>query len=209
MNLKKCLLIVSIFLPSPFKIFLYRRIFKWDIGSHCKIGLSYIESGNVSLGDNVTICHFNIFKGIRELKIGDEAYIKNFNNFYGSPHFPDWPCALQIGTKAKIMSHHFIDVSGTITLGDDVIIGGRDTQIWSHTRLLKDKIPTLVHLPVWIENSTYIGARATLVGCKLPKNATIGAGSVITKDFSQEGEFILIAGNPGIVKRRYSSSNSE
>jgi acetyltransferase-like isoleucine patch superfamily enzyme len=206
MNLKKILLIVAVFLPSPLKLFLYRKIFKWDIGSHCKIGLSYIESVNVSMGDNVTICHFNIFKGIRNLKIGDEVYIKNFNNFYGSPHFSDWPCALDIGAKSKIMSHHFIDVSGQITLGYDVIIGGRDTQIWSHTRLIENQVPILTHLSVDIGDSAYIGARATLVGCKLPKNVTVGAGSVITKDFSTEIEPVLIAGNPGIIKRRYSST---
>jgi acetyltransferase-like isoleucine patch superfamily enzyme len=207
MNLKKILLIVAVFLPQPLKLFLYRKIFKWDIGSHCKIGLSYIESVNVSLGNNVIICHFNIFKGIQDLKIGDKVYIKNFNNFYGSPNFSGWPCTLHIGAKSNIMSHHFIDVSGHITLGYDVTIGGRDTQIWSHTRLIENQVPTLTsYLSVDIGDSTYIGARATLVGCKLPKNSIVGAGSVITKDFSNETDSVLIAGNPGIIKRRYSST---
>jgi len=64
-------------------------------------------------------------------------------------------------------------------------------------------MPQLAPITVEIGADAYIGARATLVGCKLPSKALVGAGSVVTKDFADIHDRVLIAGNPAKVVKTY------
>jgi acetyltransferase-like isoleucine patch superfamily enzyme len=198
----KFVLILAIFLPQFLKRAIYSRIMGWQIEAGAKIGLSFMDIKNVYLGKDVKIGHFNIIKNLHFLEIGDNTYIANFNHVFGNTR-PDWPATLKIGRHVNFMSHHFIDVGGTIEIGDRVVLGGRDTHIWGHSLIYTNGKRKLKPLDMTIGQDAYIGARATLLGCSIPDGAIVGAGSVVTKSFPSEDAPILIAGNPAAVKKRY------
>jgi len=101
------------------------------------------------------------------------------------------------------MSHHFLDVGGSISLGDSVTLAGRDTQIWSHTMKMQDGKQVLVPVAVHVGNMAYVGAKVIVVCSDLPAWCLVGAGAVVVKSFPDNGEVQVIAGNPATVKRTY------
>jgi len=202
--MRKLLLVLAALLPLPLKLGIYRRLLGWRIGKNVRIGWSYLDAGHVTLGDNVRIGHFNLVRGVKRLSVGSGTYIANLNQMFGAA-YPGWDSTLIIGENVNFMSRHFIDVGGTVTIGDRTVVGGRETQFWSHTRAFVDGAPSLQPTSVHVAEEVYIGARATLVGCAIPAGAVVGAGSVVTKSFAPEVARLLIAGNPASVRKRYDS----
>jgi acetyltransferase-like isoleucine patch superfamily enzyme len=206
--MRKILLIVAVIMPQPLKLFVYRRIMGWKIGKQVIIGLSYIESREVVLGDNVRIRHFNIIRGLQRFQVGSDCYIANFNQFFGNDYEDvGWTRELTLGEKVLFMSHHFVDVAGTVTIESHTTVAGRDTHFWSHSLTYPMGVPALVPMNVHVGEGAYIGARTTLVGCNIPDGAVVGAGSVVNKTFAPESCRLLIAGNPATIKKRYDSAN--
>ncbi|MFM2061304.1 MAG: hypothetical protein RLZZ507_974 [Cyanobacteriota bacterium] len=200
------LLILAVIMPQPLKLFVYRRIMGWKIGKQVRIGFSYIESDEVILGDNVLIRHFNVIRSLKHFQVGSDSYIANFNEFFGnnSPG-TQWVRELTLGEKVLFMSHHFIDVAGTVTIGSHTTVAGRDTHFWSHSMTYPDGVPVLAPMDVHVGKGVYIGARSTLLGCNIPDGAVVGAGSIVNKTFAPETSRLLIAGNPATIKKRYDS----
>lgn len=207
--MRKFFLILTMFMIQPLKLFVYRRIYGWNIGHTVKIGFSYIDADDVLIGDGVRIGNFNIIRNLRHLQVDTGSFIANFNQFYGNKYQdPQWKTCLIIRDHVLFMSHHFIDVAGTIEIGSKTVVGGRDTHFWSHSLVSENDSSKLVPLDIFIGKNVYIGARATLLGCSIPDAAIIGMGSVVTKSFSAEDCQLLIAGNPAMIKKRYSTANN-
>jgi acetyltransferase-like isoleucine patch superfamily enzyme len=201
--------LLSVVMPNPIKIFVYRNLFGWKIGSKVKIGFSYIDSKEVIIKDDSRIGHFNVFRNLKKLHIGSGCYIANFNEVFGALYNGEqWKSAFYLDNEAMIMSHHFFDAGGLINIGQKTVVGGRDSHFWGHTRKYdENNQPTLAALDISIGESVYIGARSTLIGCTIPKGAIVGAGSVVTsKEFKidVDGNSILIAGNPASIRKVYS-----
>jgi acetyltransferase-like isoleucine patch superfamily enzyme len=202
--LRHCLLWFSVILPFAWKGHFYRWVFGWKIGKGVRIGLSYLDAANVTIGDEVHIGHFNVCKSVRVLEIGEGTWISNFNTFSGS-HQRDknWVSSIKIGQRCMIMSRHLFDAGGGITLGDEVTIAGREVHLWTHTMVHQDDHFALVAKPLVLGNHCYIGARATLLFCELPDSTMVGAGSVVTKSIAETDQILMLAGNPAVVKRQY------
>ncbi|MBJ7332408.1 MAG: hypothetical protein JHC95_21110 [Solirubrobacteraceae bacterium] len=203
--LRKLLSIAVIPMPQAVKRLVYRRFFGWEIADDVSIGLSWIDIEEVVLAPGVRIGHFNLIKGGRRFAIGRNSYMKNFNQFLGpglnDHHFPT--CTFEMGAESRIMSRHFFDLSGDIVIADDVNIGGRDSQLWSHSRFTRpDGYRDLAPKTLTIEEGVYTGARVTLVHCTIPKGAVVGAGAVVTRSFEIEKVGDVIAGNPATVITR-------
>ena len=202
--MRKLILVLAVVLPLPLKLLLYRTLLKWKIGRNVRIGFSYLEAAEAEIGDEVRIGHFNVVRGVRRLRIGRGTYIANFNEIFGDGgYYEKFVSCLEIGAGVSLMSHHFIDLGGTVIIGDRTTIGGRDTHFWSHTRTLSGGAAQLEPTTVEIGTDVYVGARATLVGCSIPDGAVVGAGSVVTKSFAPEAQRLLIAGNPATIRKRY------
>jgi acetyltransferase-like isoleucine patch superfamily enzyme len=201
--MQKILLALLVLLPSTIKILIYRKVLGWKVGKNVRIGFSYIDALKVEIGDRVQIGNFNVFQRIIDLSIGEHSYIRNFNQFSGGGYDESWTRILSIGEKVIVMNNHFVDVAGTVKIGSHTTIAGRDTHIWSHTMSYEGGIPKLIPQDVEIGEEVYIGARVTVLFCKIPNKAVIGAGSVVTKSLVSEGGRVLIAGNPAIIKKYY------
>ncbi|MEO0924435.1 MAG: hypothetical protein AAFY63_01035 [Cyanobacteria bacterium J06643_13] len=211
-KLNKILPIVALFLSQPLKLGFYRRFLGWQIGNEVNIGFSYLESEEVIIGDGVKLGHFNIVRNLKLLKIEKDARIANFNQFYGDRRKREqvgWNRELVMEERVRFMSHHFVDVSGTVRIGANTTIGGRDTHFWSHGRLYNDGAFKFGAINIKIGTNSYVGARATLIGCDLPDGVIVGAGSIVNKSFAHDDSCsFLIAGNPAQIKKRYPRQKS-
>jgi acetyltransferase-like isoleucine patch superfamily enzyme len=192
--------------PSFLKVFFFRYFLGWKIGRNVKIGLSLISAKNVEIGDGVYIGHFNQIRLCRYLSVGNKVTIMNNNQITGSSQNSEsWTNEIIIEESCYITSHHFFDISGGIIIGNDSVIGGRDTQIWSHSiKMIKGR-RELVPKKCIIGRKSYLGARVTLVCNTVPSRSLVGAGAVIAKEFqeSQANEGQMIAGNPCKILKKY------
>lgn len=201
--MKKIFLLIVVILPQALKILAYRKLLKWDIQADVKIGLSYIDCDRVVLGKQVKIGHFNIITELRHFEMGEQSNLGNLNHISGRRDHPRWYGQFILGKNSRITSRHFVAAPGKVTIGDNTTIGGRDSQIWSHSLTYETGEAILNPLEVRIGADVYVGARATLVGCSIPNQAVVGAGSVVAKSFEQEEHRVLIVGNPATIKKRY------
>jgi acetyltransferase-like isoleucine patch superfamily enzyme len=202
-----CILVqvFAMLLPHPIKRFVLRSALGWSIGKGTKIGCSIILCAKVRIGANCQIGHFNLFRDLRTLEIGNETKVFNLNHFMASKH-RDWPDCFSIGNNSQITSRHFFDCSGGVRIGNRCLIGGRDSQFWTHFFISHDGVSRIEWRELTIADRCYVCARATLVYCRIPSDCVVGAGAVVTKDFSKEGTGLLLAGNPAQIKRRFIAS---
>jgi acetyltransferase-like isoleucine patch superfamily enzyme len=195
--------VLGALLPASAKCALFRETLGWAIGANTRIGLSLILADNVYIGSGCKIGHGNMFRGLKDLVIGDRTQILNFNDFMAPPHESSWPAVFSIGNDSIITSRHYFDCSGSILIGDYVCVGGRDSQFWTHFLARRPDGKTQTQTE-WLSigERCYIGARATLVYCRIPEDSMVGAGAVVVGDFSDAGAGLLLAGNPASIKKR-------
>ncbi|HQU85738.1 MAG TPA: hypothetical protein PKY59_21560 [Pyrinomonadaceae bacterium] len=213
---KKLKLLILIFLavfPSWVKKLFYRMFFGYKFGKNVKIGFSIIDAAECFIDDNVSIGHLNAFIGIKKLFIGDHARIGNLNIIRGGDEvrlgryieiirlneinsIPD-PVIVNpadprfiLGDGSVVTTSHKIDFTDKVEFGKRVILGGRNSSLWTHNRQQTRQIT--------IGDYSYIGSEIRIApGGTIPPKCIVGIGSVITKEF--DGEYQLIAGVPAKV----------
>ena len=197
-------------LPSAIARPCYRWFFGYKIGKRVRLGFSIIDAVECSIADDVSIGHLNVFTRIQKLSIGDHTRIGVLNMFYGgdavtfgryctvlrfneitSIREPDVvnqiDQRLLIGDGSMIGAWHKIDFTDRIEFGKCVILGGRNSSLWTHNRQMTKSIE--------IGDYTYLGSEIRIApGGSVPAKCIVGMGSVITKSF--QNEYHLIAGVP-------------
>ena len=146
-----------------------------------------VDIANVTFGENVTVVEpANLYGCV----IGDGTFVGPFVEIQGGA---------VIGKRCKIQSHAF--VCDLVTIGDDCVIshgvmfindlfktGGpanRNRELWASTK---------------IGNHVSIGTNSTILAVTICDHVVIGAGSVVTKDFTKPG---IYAGNPAKFLRGF------
>jgi acetyltransferase-like isoleucine patch superfamily enzyme len=208
------LLLVGL-LPSAVKRVLYRLLFGYRIDARVSIGLALLDARTVHLEEGVEIGHFNaitrvtlfragrrarigtgnIVRGGERVTLGDYAEILRLNVLNA---IPDHDCTteprsvLEVGAGAVITSGHRIDFTDRVTLGKNVIVGGRNSSLWTHNRQET--------APIEIGDFCYLGSEVRLApGAKLPDECILGLGSVLTGEIEETRS--LVAGVPAKVVR--------
>jgi len=196
--------------PSPVACMLLRGLFGYKIGKRVRIGFSIIDAAECEIGNDVSIGHFNIFTGIRGLSVGEHTRIGVLNIFRGGDEIrigrycdilrlneinsiPE-PDIINIANPRFLMgdgsmmgASHKIDFTDRVEFGKRVILGGRNSSIWTHNRQATS--------PVTIGDFSYVGSEIRIApGGAIPAKCIVGIGSVITKRFDNENR--LIAGVP-------------
>lgn len=209
------------FFPSFLKRPLYRHLFGYEIGKRVKIGLSVIDVANCRIDDDVTIGHLNIFIGTKTVSIGDNTRIGHFNVFRGgdlvsigryceilrfneinsllaSDMINEVDQTFMIGDGTMLGASHKIDFTDRVEFGTRVILGGRNSSVWTHNRQMTQ--------PVKIGDYSYIGSEIRIApGGEIPAKCIVGIGSIITGKL--EGELKLIAGVPAKVIKGLNTSD--
>lgn len=197
-------------MPSPVTCLCYRLFFGYKIGKKVRIGFSIIDAGECEIGDGVSIGHLNAFVGIKKLTIGEHTRIGALNVFRGGDEIrigryceilrlneinsipePDTVNATDprfiLGDGSMIAASHKIDFTDKVEFGKRVILGGRNSSLWTHNRQMTQ--------PITIGDFTYVGSEIRIApGGSIPARCIVGIGSVITKSFQNENW--LIGGLP-------------
>ena len=197
----KLLRLLAVVLPQPLKRAVFRRVLRWEIAPDAYVGLSYIGADSVKLGPGSYIGHFNIVRNIRRLELGRRAYIKDFNHIFGgTPAGMEGERSFRLGDNSNVMSRHFFDVGGTVAIGNDCLIGGRGTQVYTHSLVTDGDGHRWKVADMDIGDGAFVFAGAVLVHCRIAPGAIVAAGAVLTKSYEPDGdERLLIAGNPAAV----------
>jgi acetyltransferase-like isoleucine patch superfamily enzyme len=192
---------------------LYRLLFGYRIGKRVRIGFSVIDVEKCTIEDDVVIGHLNVFVGTKELIIRDHARIGHLNIIRGGDEVrlgryseiirlneinsipePDVVNEIDprfiLGDGSIVVASHKIDFTDRVEFGKRVILGGRNSSLWTHNRQMTK--------PITIGDYAYVGSEIRVApGGEIPPRSVVGIGSVITKKL--EGENNLIAGVPAKV----------
>jgi len=136
---------------------------------------------NVEFGNNVSIPYPDLVN-LYDCKLGDNCFIGPFVEIQKG---------VTIGNNTRIQSHSFI--CSKVKIKNEVFIG-------HGVMFINDKYPVHRNPEDWdetiVEDGVIIGSNATILPCKIGKNALVGAGSVVTKDVSPNK---IVAGNPAKI----------
>lgn len=197
-------------LPSPVARIAYRLFFGYKIGKRVRIGFSVIEVGRCLIDDDVTIGHFNIFTGTSKVVIGEHTKIGFLNVFRGGDEInigryceilrwneinsipePDAVNEIDprfiLGDGSMIAASHKIDFTDKVVFGKRVILGGRNSSIWTHNRQQTE--------PISVGDNTYLGSEIRMApGAIVPSQCIVAMGSVVSGEMANANH--LIAGVP-------------
>lgn len=203
-------LAIATLLPGFLKRPVYRLFFGYRIGKRVRLGFSLIDVSECDIADDVSIGHLNVFIGTGKLVIGDHARIGHLNIFRGGEEIrlgrysevirlneinsilePDVVNPVDprfiLGDGSVITASHKIDFTDRVVFGKRVILGGRNSSLWTHNRQRTR--------PIIIGDNAYVGSEIRIApGGEIAPNCIVGIGSVITKKF--EEEYRLVAGVP-------------
>src|SRR6476660_2508646 len=194
-------------LPSFLKRPLYRLCYGYKIGKRVRIGLSVINVGSCTIDDDVCIGHFNVITRVEKLTIGDHARIGHLNIIRGGAEvslgryseiirlneinsIPDPDVVNEIdpvfilGDGSIVTTGHKIDFTDRVEIGRRVILGGRNSSLWTHNRQRT--------LPITIGELVYIGSEIRMApGSALPPRCIVGIGSVVTSQLDESRKLIV------------------
>src|SRR4029078_12620340 len=212
---------VFAFLPSFMLRSFYRWVFGYKIGKRVRIGLSIIDARHCEIDDDVSIGHFNVITRVENLLIKDHVRIGHLNVIRGGDSvilgryceiirmneinsIPDPDVVNKIdptfilGDGSILTAGHKIDFTDRVEIGRRVILGGRNSSLWTHNRQRT--------LPITIGAFAYIGSEIRMArGSAIPARSIVGIGSVITAALAEEGK--LIAGVPAKTIKDLSSED--
>jgi len=202
-------------LPGFIKGPAYRLFFGYRLAQRASVGLSLLDASEVNLGSDSRIGHFNLITRVGHLETGSHARIGNLNIVRGGQRvrigayaevtrlnvlnaIPDHDCTtepesvLELGVGVVITSGHRIDFTDRVRLGKNVIIGGRNSSLWTHNRQET--------APIEVGDFCYLGSEVRLApGAKLPDECILGMGAVLTGEIQEPRS--LVAGVPAKVIR--------
>jgi acetyltransferase-like isoleucine patch superfamily enzyme len=111
---------------------------------------------------------------------------------------PDHDCTtspvsiLEIGDGTILVSGHRVDFTDRVTLGRNVIVGGRNSSLWTHNRQQT--------APIVIGDFCYLGSEIRIApGARLAPGCILGLGAVLAGVVSEPDS--LVVGVPARVMR--------
>lgn len=208
-------------LPGVLKRTVYRWLFGYKIARGVRIGITLLDARTVELGEGTEIGHlnavlrvgslitgrrarigiFNIIRGGERVSLGDYSTVMRLNVLNA---IPDHDCetspvsVLDVGAGTVVVSGHRIDFTDRVSLGRNVIIGGRNSSLWTHTRQQT--------APIAIGDFCYLGSEVRLApGAALPERCILALGSVLSGRVETAGS--LVGGVPAKVIRPLSGED--
>jgi acetyltransferase-like isoleucine patch superfamily enzyme len=199
--IKMILMLLSIFLPSKIKVFLYNRFLGWELDATIKIGYSLLLCNKLVMERGAKIGNLTIVKGLSQLYIEENGSLGSLNWITGFPkveskHFDmdlDRNPLLHIKKHAAITNRHLIDCTDSVIIGEYSTFAGFRNQILTHSINLKESRQRCK--PVIIGSYCFVGTGCILLpGSSLPNYSILAAGSVLTGCASEE--WCLYGGAP-------------
>lgn len=195
-----------IFLPWFFRRRLLNWLFGYNLHPTSRIGRSWVYPKDLTLGENASIGHLTLVKGLDVLQLGEHSSIGNLNWITAHPsggahfrHVADRSPSLVLGDHSSITSHHFLDCANRITIGDFSTVAGVHSQFFTHNLDVingrQDTQPIEIGSYCLVATGTVI-----LAGSVLPNYSVLSAMSLLNKQFSETHR--LYAGVPAAPRKQ-------
>lgn len=179
-----------------------------QIGKGARIGFSLVFADRIHLQDGAWIGHFNVIL-CRRVLMRREAFLRSFNIVRGrfSLCFRDGASAgkwnrfvkargdatfscIVLKRGAAVALGHYLDADDTIVIGENSILAGMNSQVWTHgfVHMSDRRTRAKVVGPVRIGDNVYVGS-----GCVINPNVVIGddvtvaTGASVAKDLLERG----------------------
>ena len=185
-GMKKLLLIVIAVIPWRLKRFLLRHWFGYIVSEDSFIGISVIDVGHLELRGGAKIGHFNYFRSVGRVVLGENALIGNLNWFTGGKsglRRADGAGArssLEVGAESSITNRHYFDCTDSIRVGDFTTVAGVRSTFLSHS--INFKCNRQVAAPIDIGSYDFVGSGVVMLpGASVPDKTLLAAGAVVTK----------------------------
>lgn len=191
-------ILISLVPLNVVRCFFYRILFGYEI-SNSNIGwFAIVDVAQFSV-TNSTIGRINVFRGPMHVLIKNDVQIgfrNRFNCGFWVGEKQEYSKVFIIEEDVLITNAHHFDVAGEISIGSRTVIAGMGSQFWTHGNGVIDR-------DIIIGSDCYIGTSVIFCpGTSIANHTVVGAGTVITKKFSEES--VLIVGNDGKIKRQLS-----
>lgn len=205
--------VVTIFMPSILKVKIL-NLMGHSISRKSKIGpvilgkstkLS-LHEGTIIGGFNLFSCYlvelkqdsfirrFNTFQGVFSVKLDKQASIGNFNRFVNSSReLQVSKSEFKLGVSSNLTSKHYFDMTASIIIGRNTVIGGGGSQFWTHgfQHFNKGKSRFRVDGAIQVGDGVYIGSRVLFnPGVTVSDSVSLGAGAIVSKDLSEPGLYV-------------------
>jgi acetyltransferase-like isoleucine patch superfamily enzyme len=206
-RLRWIVMTASLVAPQGAKRRLFRRLLGWRVAESARIGLSWIDVRDVSLGEDARIGHFTVARDLTILALGDRSTIGQWNWLSASPAFLAADRAagtsrfrgLRIGHDSAITSRHYIDCSGGVTVGHHTTIGGVRSTILTHQISLEESRQTTSGVD--IGDYCFVSSNVTVTpGSTLADRTVVAMGATVAGALPEGG--VLYAGVPARPIRR-------
>lgn len=193
----------------------YRWVFGYRLARGVRVSFTLLDAQDVDLGPGTRIGPFVLITRVARLETGAHAVVGPLNVIRGGERvslgayatvmrlnvlnaIPDHDgttepvSILEIGDGAIIVSGHRVDFTDHVTIGRNVIVGGRNSSLWTHNRQET--------APITIGDFCYLGSEIRVSpGSELPSECILAMGSVLAGKI--EAPRSLVAGNPARVTR--------
>lgn len=164
----------------------------FEIKNGAKIGhLNFIRVKKIEM-DNSSIKHLNFIKGDFFLITKKNTCIKNQNKISSLNKQPH-DVVLLLEEGARIGTKHLLDTFDSITIGQNSILAGADTQVWTHSmfKSRNGNESVLIGKPVFIGRNCYVGARCTILpGVSIKDGIYLGACTCVSKSLEMPGLYV-------------------
>jgi len=199
--------LAAFFFPSRVAIIIL-NILGHKIHPSAKIGFSVLFLNGLYMGENARIGHFNLIKANKML-MRKGAFLKKFNRINGPINllFDELAAlansnsvyranslvspglaTLKLGKLGQIVSQNKLDLTKSITVGDNTTIGGHGGQLWTHGYVHEQKGAGRIRVDgeIIIGNNVYIGSRCTFnPGVYIADGVTVGSNVCISKSLKK------------------------
>lgn len=204
---------VTIFLPSLLKVMILNllghsisrksKIGPVILGANTKLSLregafigpfNLLSCSSVELDKGSFIRSFNTFQGVFTVKLDKHASIGNFNRFVNANcELEDLKSLFELGELSNLTSKHYFDMTTSITIGKNSVIGGIGSQFWTHgfQHFNFGKERLRVDGAITIGDGVYIGSSSLFnPGITVDDEVSIGAGTVIGKSLIEPALYV-------------------
>lgn len=194
------------------RIWLLNRIPGYKVSYGSNVGLfNYISSGNILMhnaqigsfnfidakdlvmNQGSIIKRFNRFKHLNMLHLDELALIQSHNGIFApEKNAKDYEVAfdfssqnLFLGRSSELLRKNFVDLTRSLTIGNNVVVGGNGSEFWTHGF---DIHRNMKLGQIKIGNNVFIGTKCIFSpGASVIGNVIIAPGSVVYKDIKESG----------------------
>lgn len=197
---------LSMILDWVFYLIKIRR-FKF---SFSKYSCKFYGNKLLTVGNGVRFGQHSIINaiGINGISIGDGSKVGDFSILKVSGSLTDPGLGITIGKNVGLSEYTYIGGAGGVIIGNDVI-AGQYLSIHPENHNFSD-ISTLIknqgvsRKGISIGNNCWIGAKVTFLdGSKVGNNCVIAAGSIVTKQFTDN---LLLGGVPARILKNLANN---